>query len=227
MTDDQRVRSARRPRPSTGGAVEAVVFDLGGVLVDWDPRHLYRRLLADDAAVEAFLAEIGFDEWNHRMDSGERRWDEAVAELSERFPHHRELIASYPARFLETLAGPVRGTLEVLDELHRAGRVRLLALTNWSAETFRLARDELDFLHRFEAVVVSGEERVAKPDPAIFGLLVDRHGLDPETTLLVDDREVNVAAAVQVGMQGHVFTSPAALREELTRLGLLRDDAPG
>ena len=210
-----------------GPAVDAVVFDLGGVLVDWDPRHLYRRLLPDDAAVEAFLTEIGFDDWNHGMDAGARTWAEAVAELSERFPHRAELIAAYPQRFTDTLNGPIEGTVALLDELHQAAAARLLALTNWSAETFRVARHLLGFLDRFEAVVVSGEERVAKPDPAIFRLLVDRHGLDAGATLLVDDRRVNVTAAAAAGMRCHLFTGPAGLRRELTRLGLLPAAAPG
>lgn len=201
---------------------DCVVFDLGGVLVEWDPRHLYRRLLPDDEAVEAFLAEIGFDEWNHAMDAGEGTWSEAVAALAARHPHHRELIAAYPARFLETLAGAIDGSVTLLGELHRRG-TRLVALTNWAAETFAMARGEMPFLDQFEAVVVSGEERVAKPDPAVFDLVVRRFGLDPTRTLLVDDRMVNVEAAAAAGWQAVRFTGPEQLRGDLTRLGLLDD----
>jgi 2-haloacid dehalogenase len=211
---------AQPPTDDLDRPVTCVVFDLGGVLVEWDPRHLYRRLLASEEEVESFLAEISFDAWNHRMDAGERTWTEAVAELSGQFPHHRELISAYPERFAETLAGPVSGSVEIVRELHDRG-TRLIALTNWSAETFAVARDEMPFLELFEAVLVSGQERVAKPDPAIFDLLLARFDLDPRATLFVDDREVNVQAAAAAGMRTHQFNDPAALREELSRLRLL------
>lgn len=197
-----------------------VVFDLGGVLVDWDPRHLYRRLLPDDDAVEAFLAEIGFDAWNHAMDAGGATWAEAVADHAARHPQRRELIEAYPARFLETLGGPIEGSVELLHELRATG-VRLLALTNWSSETFALSREHLPFLDAFEDVLVSGDERVAKPDPAIFGLLVRRYGLDPERTGFVDDRQANVDAAAAHGLTALRFTDPGALRGDLVALGLL------
>lgn len=203
-----------------------VVFDLGGVLIEWDPRHLYRELLPTDAAVEDFLDEIGFEAWNHTMDAGEGTWTDAVERLAQQHPHHRELIAAYPARFTETLAGTIAGSVAVLQELHDAG-TRLIALTNWSAETFAVARGEMDFLTLFEEVVVSGEVRVAKPDPAIFDLVLRRYRLDPAATLFVDDRPVNVDAAAAAGMQALLFTDPPALRRELTRLGLLDGAAPG
>jgi len=203
-----------------------VVFDLGGVLVEWDPRHLYRELLPTDEDVEAFLDEIGFEAWNHTMDAGEGTWADAVERLARQHPHRRELIAAYPARFTETLAGPIVDSVDVLQELHGAG-IRLIALTNWSAETFAAARGEMDFLDLFDGVVVSGEERVAKPDPAIFELVLRRYRLDPAATLFVDDRPVNVDAAATAGMQALLFTDPPALRRELTRLGLLDGAGPG
>jgi 2-haloacid dehalogenase len=206
-------------------SVRTVVFDLGGVLIDWDPRYLYRRLLPP-AEVDAFLEEIGFAEWNHAQDAG-GSWAEAVRELSARHPHRSELIAAYPARFGESLAGPMTDSVELLREL-RDGGVRLLALTNWSAETFRHAREGFAFLEWFEDVVVSGQEGVAKPDPRIFRLLLERHGLQPGDTLFVDDREVNVTAARSVGMVGVRFRDAEQLRRELHRHGVLpaRPGAP-
>ena len=201
-------------------AVDAVVFDLGGVLVEWDPAHLDRQLLGSDEAVEEFLDEVGFAAWNHTVDSGERSWAEAVADLGGRHPHRQELIAAYPARFGETLVGPIDGTVQILEELHRAG-TRLLALTNWSAELFPHARERFGFLELFEGIVVSGEERMAKPDRRIFDLVIERHGLASGRTLFVDDRADNVEAARAAGMQAVVFTDPAGLRRDLTRLGLL------
>lgn len=202
----------------TGDAPTTVVFDLGGVLVAWDPRHLYRQLLPDDAAVEAFLDEIDFTTWNHAQDAG-GSWDDAVEWLAARHPHRRDLIAAYPARFADTLAGPVPGTVEVLRELHDAG-VRLLALTNWSAQTYPHAEAAFDFLDLFEDVVVSGVEGLAKPDPAVFALLVDRYRLDPARTVFVDDSPRNVEAAAAAGLRALRFTDAGSLRADLSRLGL-------
>ena len=199
---------------------DTVVFDLGGVLVEWDPKLLYRSLLGSDEEVEAFLEEVDFAGWNHRQDAGERTWAEAVSELAAQHPHHEHLAAAYPERFPETLAGPIHGTVDVLDELHAAG-VRLLALTNWSAELFPHARERFPFLDRFEAIVVSGEERLAKPDPALYRVLLERHGVDAGRAVFVDDREVNVEVARSEGMVGLLFTDPGTLRAELVRLGLL------
>lgn len=199
-------------------APTAVVFDLGGVLIDWDPRHLYRRLLPEHE-VEDFLREIGFTEWNHAQDAG-APWADAVESLSARHPHRRALIAAYPQRYPETMAGPITGTVDILTELHRRG-TRLLALTNWSAETFRHARETFGFLEVFEGIVVSGEEGVAKPDPRLFQLLVDRFALAPGATAFIDDSAVNVAAADAFGLEALLFRGPDLLRDDLSRLGLL------
>jgi 2-haloacid dehalogenase len=200
--------------------VDTVVFDLGGVLIEWDPRHLYRKLLGSDEEVEAFLEEVGFAAWNARVDAGEHSWDHAVAALAARHPQHRDLIEAYPARFAETIPGEIPGTVEILTELHATG-TQVLALTNWSAETFSVARQRFGFLDLFDGIVVSGEERVAKPDPRIFRVLLDRYALDPARTLFVDDRQDNVGAAEAAGLRGTLFTGPDDLRGDLVRLGLL------
>jgi 2-haloacid dehalogenase len=196
----------------------AVVFDLGGVLIQWDPRHLYRQLMPEDE-VDAFLDEVGFDAWNHQQDAG-AAWGPAVEAHAALFPHRRALLAAYPARFPDSLDGPVEGTVAILAELHAAG-IRLVALTNWSAETFPYAEAAFDFLALFEGIVVSGREGVAKPDPAVFDLLLSRHDLDPAGTVFVDDSPVNVAAAAAAGLTGLVFTGADRLRADLSRLGLL------
>jgi 2-haloacid dehalogenase len=203
----------------------AVVFDLGGVLIRWDPRHLYRRLMPPDE-VDAFLDEVGFAAWNHRQDAG-GAWAEAVEAHGRRFPHRRELLAAYPARFPETLAGPIEGSVEILRELHRRGRTRLLALTNWSAELFPYAESAFEFLQLFEGILVSGVERVAKPDQAVFRLLLERYGLDPAATVFIDDSPANVEAAAGAGLQARVFTDPETLRRDLSRLGLLAGAGSG
>jgi 2-haloacid dehalogenase len=203
---------------STPETPTAVVFDLGGVLIRWDPRHLYRQLMREDE-IDAFLDEVGFQAWNHVQDAG-AAWVPAVEEHAALFPHRRKLLAAYPARFAESLDGPVEGTVAILAELHAAG-TRLVALTNWSAELFPHAEAAFDFLALFEGIVVSGREGVAKPDPAVFDLLLSRYDLDPARTVFVDDSPANVAAAAAAGLQALTFTGPDRLRADLSRLGLL------
>jgi 2-haloacid dehalogenase len=213
--DDERAGSNR---------IAAVVFDLGGVLIDWDPRYLYRRLLdGDEAAVEAFLAEVCTPEWNARQDAG-RPWEEAVAELCARHPEARSLIEAFDRRWEEMLGGPVEGSVELLAELRAAG-LPLYALSNWSAAKFPIARARYPFLGWFDDVVISGEVGLLKPDPAIYRLLLDRHGLVPRQTLYVDDAEPNVDAARQLGMRALRFRDAGSLRAELAVLGLLESGA--
>jgi 2-haloacid dehalogenase len=199
--------------------VKAVVFDLGGVLIDWDPRYLYRKLLDDEAAVEAFLATVCTPEWNAEQDRG-RPFAEGVAELVERHPVHTAAITAYHERWPEMLGGAVGGTVEVLAELRAAG-VPVYAISYWAAETFGIARERFEFLEWFDGVLVSGEERMIKPDPAIFRLLLDRFGLDPGATFYIDDSPANVAAADRLGFDAVRFTSPAQLRRDLEARGLL------
>ena len=205
-------------------ATKAVVFDLGGVLIDWDPRYLYRKLLADEAAVEEFLATVCTPEWNAEQDRG-RPFAEGVAELVERHPVHAAAITAYHERWTEMLGGDIAGTVELLDELRDTG-VPLYALTNWSAETFGIARERYQFLEWFDGVLVSGEERMIKPDPAIFRLLLDRFGLDPGAAFYVDDSPANVAAAGELGFDAVRFTGPEQLRRDLEARGLLDRSAP-
>ncbi|HEX2754118.1 MAG TPA: HAD family phosphatase [Candidatus Limnocylindrales bacterium] len=205
--------SAVADRPS------AVVFDLGGVLIDWNPRYLYRRLIADEASMERFLADVVSPAWNREMDRG-RPLADLVAELVGRHPEQADLIEAYRTRWLEMLGAAYDDTVDVLAELRTDG-VRLLALTNWSAETFSLARPRYPFLTWFEDVVVSGEVGLIKPDPAIFRLLADRHGLEPSRTVFIDDASANVEAAAGLGFRAIRFTAASALRRELAAMGLL------
>ena len=198
----------------------AVVFDLGGVLIDWNPRYLYRKLLAGDAEVERFLAEVCTQAWNEQQDAG-RPVAEATAELVARFPDKEALVRAYYERWDEMLGGCIDGTVAIVEELHVRGEVELYALSNWSAETFHHARGRFPVLERFRAIVVSGEERLIKPDARIFQVLFERHGVDPGAAIFIDDVERNVEAARRLGMTGIRFESPQQLRGELARLGLL------
>jgi len=199
--------------------VRAAVFDLGGVLVDWNPRYLYRKLLDDDAAVESFLAEICTQEWNARQDVG-RSWSEAVESLSREHPEQRHLIAAYRDRWEEMLGGSIDETVAILAEL-RAGGLPLYALSNWSAETFPIARARYAFLDWFSGIVISGEVRLGKPDPRVFRYLLDRYRLDAESTVFVDDSARNVEAAAELGLITIRFTGAERLRVALAELGLL------
>jgi len=202
-------------RPTT------VVFDLGGVLIDWDPRYLYRQLFDDPDEMESFLAEVTTAEWNAHQDAG-RTWAEAIELLVAEHPERRELIEAFHGRWPEMLAGEIPGTVHVLAELRAAG-VRLVALSNWSAEMFPSARERFDFLAWFEGIVISGDVGVNKPDRRIFELLMDRFGIEPAAALFIDDSSANVDAATALGFHAIQFTDPTALRVELVRLGLLRD----
>jgi 2-haloacid dehalogenase len=196
------------------------VFDLGGVLIDWNPRYLYRQLFdGDDPAMEHFLANVCTGEWNDRQDEG-RTFAEACSTLKLAHPAHAEMIDAWFERHAEMLGGPISGTVEILAEL-RARDVPLYALTNWSAETYPTAIRLFDFMRWFRGVLVSGEVKMLKPDPRIFELFLETFAIDPAHAVYIDDRKPNVAAAAALGMYGIVFTDPPALRAELLRVGLL------
>jgi 2-haloacid dehalogenase len=199
--------------------LSAAVFDLGGVLIDWDPRYLYRSLFDDETAMERFLTEVTSPEWNRMQDAG-RPWIDAIEVLAAEHPDQRELIEAFRARWPEMLGGAIEDTVAVLEELHARG-VRLFGLSNWSAETFPIARERYPFLGRFEGVVISGEIGVTKPDRRIFEHLIERFAIEAASTIFVDDSPENVAAAAQIGFVAIRFTDPPALRRELVRLGLL------
>jgi 2-haloacid dehalogenase len=211
---------AATPESTRADRPNAVVFDLGGVLIDWNPRYLYRRLFAgDEAGMERFLAEVTTPDWNLQQDAG-RTWDEAVEVLTRQHPEYAELIAAYRDRWPETLGEAIGPTVAVLDELRHAG-VRLFALSNWSAETFPVARPRYPFLEWFEGIVISGEVGITKPDERVYRHLLERYRLDPATTVFVDDSEANVRAAQGLGMIGIRFEGGDALRSALAGLGML------
>lgn len=201
--------------------ISAVVFDLGGVLVDWNPRHLYRKLFpGDEAGMEHFLANVCTPEWNEEQDAG-RPFAEGIALLQERHPEHRELIAAYWERWDETCPGPIPGGPELLYEVKAAGQP-VYALSNWSAETFPRVADRFPFLEVFDGLVISGRVGVKKPDPAIYRHLLEAYALEPGETLFIDDSARNVDAANDLGLRGLHFESSAQLRRALVASGVLR-----
>lgn len=197
-----------------------VVFDLGGVLIDWDPRHLYRKLFAgDEAAMEHFLATVCTREWHRHHDAG-RSFAEGARVLKDRHPDKAELIDAFGARQDEMMRGPIAGSVEILAELRDRG-TPLYALSNWPAEGFAQARERFEFLRWFRGIVISGEIGAIKPQPRIYEVLLERFAIDPQNSVYIDDVEVNAAAARPFGMHAIHFTDPAALRAELAALGLL------
>jgi 2-haloacid dehalogenase len=196
------------------------VFDLGGVLIDWDPRQLYRKLFrGDDAAMERFLETVCNHSWNIQQDAG-RPFAEACAVLKSKHADHADMIDAWPRRFDEMLVGPIAGTVEILAEL-RARGVPLYALSNWSAETYPYAVKRFEFLKWFQGILISGTARLVKPDRRIYELFCQTHNVEPGQAVYIDDQKRNVEAAAEVGMHAVHFSDPPALRRELAKLGLL------
>ncbi len=200
--------------------IKTIIFDFGGVLVDWDPRNLYRRYFSTDTgAMEHFLAEVGFLEWNAHQDKG-RPFKEAVVELSSRFPDYSHLIRAYHENWEKSIVGEIPGSVAILKELKQKG-YPLYGLSNWSAETFPIIRTRYGFFDLFDDIVISGEVKLIKPDPAIFKLFLERTGQKADECLLIDDSDKNIAAASDLDFQTIHFASPPQLRSELQRLNLL------
>jgi 2-haloacid dehalogenase len=199
---------------------QAIVFDLGGVLIDWNPRHLYRKMFnGDEEAMERFLAEICTPEWNARQDEG-RPFAAATEELVSRHPEQAGLIRAFFDRWPEMVAGAIEQTVEILAELRGAGRA-LYALSNWSAETFPHARERFEFLGWFDCAVISGEIGLVKPNREVFDFLLGKAGRRAEECVFIDDSPANVAAARELGFDAIHFRSPRRLRDELMNRGIL------
>jgi 2-haloacid dehalogenase len=196
-----------------------IIFDLGGVLLEWNPRYLYRKLFDDEAAMEAFLATVCTPDWNVRQDAG-RPFGEAVAELLEQHPEQEAMIRAYHERWEEMVPHAIEGTVEILADVRAAG-YRVAALSNWSAETYPLMRQRFDFLGWFDRIVLSGDERCIKPDPQIYRILLDRLAQPAHECLFIDDSEKNVVAARQMGIHAIHFHSPEALRVQLQEMGIM------
>ena len=198
----------------------AVIFDVGRVLYDWDPRFLYERLIEDEAALDAFLRDVVTHDWHFQHDAG-RDFADTSAELIAEHPHHAELIGHWGPRFLESIGDPIPGMHALVAELDEAG-VPLFAITNFSHEWWPPFRErEAALFDRFRDVVVSGAEKLVKPDAAIYRLALDRFGLKPRQAVFIDDNAANIAGAAAVGMTALHFTGEPKLRSELRRLGLL------
>jgi 2-haloacid dehalogenase len=196
-----------------------IVFDLGMVLIEWDPRHLYRKVFDDPDKIEWFLQDVCHSAWNLEQDRG-RSFDDGVIEATARCPQYAREIALYRDRWMEMVPGAIADSVAILEELHLNG-VPLYAITNWNGDTFRSTRSRFGFLSLFKDIIVSGDEKIIKPDPAIFNLCTRRNGLKAKDCVFIDDSLKNVVGAKAVGWQAIHFTSPASLRAELVAMGVL------
>lgn len=202
-------------------AIRNIVFDLGGVLIDWNPRYLYRKIFSSSVEMEKFLTGVCNQDWNEKQDEG-RSFSEGVAELVLKFPQFKQEIESYDLRWEEMLNGPIFPVVRILESISSRKSYRLLGLSNWSKEKFHIAEREFPFLSLFEDIVVSGKLGLKKPDPRIFEHLCKKHSILPQQTVFIDDSRVNIESALELGFCAIHFRSSDQLNEELTQLGLLK-----
>ena len=200
--------------------IKAIVFDFGGVLLNWDPRNLYRRYFPDQPqAMDDFLTEINFHEWNAEQDKG-RPFAEGIAEHSAHFPHHAHLIQAYFDNWEDSVTGAITGSVDILQTLKSKG-YPIFGLSNWSLETFPHVRHKYDFFDWLDNIILSGEVRLNKPDPAIFNLLLSKTGYSAPECVLIDDSKSNIDSARKLCFATVHFTSPENLHTELQRLKVL------
>ncbi len=196
--------------------IRNIVFDFGGVLLDWNPRHLYRNYFSDEQQMEYFLANVCTGPWNVELDRG-RPFAEAIKELQAENPEYREAIGLFKSRWGEMVKSEIPGTVELLRDLKARG-FALYGLTNWSAETLPIAYERFDFFGLFDGIVVSGDEKLIKPDPRIYRVLLDRYGLDARESVFIDDNADNIKAAQELGFEAILFDTPGHVREQLDAL---------
>ncbi len=198
--------------------IKSVVFDIGGVLLDWNPRYMFRKIFKSEEEMEWFLSNICTYEWNVQQDGG-KLFSEATAELSARYPEYSDKIALYYGRWEEMLGGELMDTVKILNELKSAG-MPVYALSNWSHEAFPVAYERYGFMKQFDGIVVSGYEKLLKPDHAIYRVLMSRYNVNPAESVYIDDNKANADAAAELGFHSIHFQTAEHLRQELRRSGL-------
>ena len=202
-------------------STNTIVFDLGAVLIDWNPKYLYRKIFKTEEEIDWFLQNICTHDWNEKQDAG-RSFEEATEELLSLYPEHELAIRAWYGRWQETIIGPIQGTVDIFKELKESGRYKIYALTNWSAETFPWAQERFEFLQWFDGIVVSGIEKTRKPFPEFFQIMFDRYQINPASALFIDDNLRNIEGGRAVGLPGIHFSSPEQLRAELQQLQLIQ-----
>ena len=208
-----------------GQGVATVVFDIGGVLLDWNPRHLYRKLIADPAEMAEFLTQVCSPQWHLAHDLGADT-EQSCRELAARHPAQADLIMAWSRRSEEMVTGQIDEAVQVLAEVRAAG-LACLALSNMEPDKFLLRRDKFAFFGLLDGCVISGMEGVAKPDPEIFEILLNRYDLDPAATVFIDDTAANVVAAGAAGIHALGYSSAGQLRIDLREFGVPVAGRPG
>jgi 2-haloacid dehalogenase len=200
--------------------INTIVFDLGGVLIDWNPEYVFlKEFRGDREKMNWFFENICTSAWNEQQDAG-HSLEQATRERIALFPEHERLIRMYYGEWEQMLGYEHTGTVEILKKLHQCPDYTIYALTNWSGETFLVAMQKFSFLSWFKGIVVSGDEKLVKPDPAIYKLLLERYGLDATTCVFIDDRADNVQAAVDLGFKGIQFSNDRQLHKQLLDLNI-------
>ena len=205
--------------PSKKSMIETIIFDLGGVLIDWNPKYLYRQIFSTEQEVETFLDKVCTSDWNEEQDAG-RTLKEATDTLIKMHPEHEENITAYYGRWEEMLGGVIEGTVNIFKRLKTSEQYKILALTNWSYETFPIAQKRYEVLSWFDGVVVSGTEKLRKPFPEFYQILVDRYNVVPANALFIDDNLRNVHAAQKMGFNAVQFTTANDLEQQLKQYGI-------
>ncbi|MFT4663130.1 MAG: 2-haloacid dehalogenase [Polaribacter sp.] len=200
--------------------INTVIFDLGNVLINWDPNHLYKKIFSADEEREHFLNNICTSDWNVQQDAG-RTLQEATEILVAQHPNYKNEIEAFYGRWTEMIGGAIQETVAILKQLKTENKVHLYALTNWSNETFPYAIENFEFLQLFEGILVSGDEKLIKPDTRIYELMMQRYNISPTEAVFIDDSEKNIVGAKAIGLHGLHFTESEKLRKELEELGLL------
>lgn len=200
--------------------VNTIIFDLGGVLIDWNPAYVFDKLIEDETKRQQFFAEVCTSEWNEEQDAG-RSLEEATQLLVDQHPEWQEYIEAYYGRWEEMLGGPIQETVAIFRQLKESGKYKLYALTNWSGELFPIALQKYDFLHWFDGRLVSGDEKTRKPFPEFYQRLVDKFNIKKEEALFIDDNLRNVEAAIAFGIPSIRFENPAQLKTDLESRGIL------
>ncbi|MFZ9981880.1 MAG: HAD family hydrolase [Cyclobacteriaceae bacterium] len=199
---------------------ETIIFDLGAVLIDWNPRYLYRKIFRDESKMEWFLNNICTPDWNEEQDAG-RSFKEASDLLVKQHPDWESEIMAFRLRWEEMLGGPIEGTVEILNSVKNTGKYKLIALTNWSAETFPIAKARYDFIGWFDGIVMSGEEKTRKPFGKFYRIMIDRYNLRPEKCVFIDDNPRNVKGGLELGIPGIQFIDPQQLKASLKTYGII------
>ena len=197
--------------------IKNVVFDFGGVLIDWNPRYFYKSIFNDDQKMEYFLQNIATSTWNAQMDKG-RSFEECMKELAEQYPEYKDPIMLYRKGWETMLKGPIESGMRVLDAVMNAQKFKVYGLTNWSAETFPSTFNKYKFLQKFEGIVVSGEEQMIKPEKGIYLTLIERYNLVPEETFFMDDNIQNVETALSRGINAVQFTGTDKNLEQIAKI---------